>query len=257
MDSRCRQRSHAWTDDPPKPGVTRCKRKGCGKIYMMPRRQAPTAAPIAAPAAAPIAAPAAAPSTTKPDPAPAETAPPDKFARFRAQATTVAATTEAKPAQSEAEHIQEESVSLGDLVDIIGPAVPYAIAGLSAKLIEWGGRVPEAPNADILERLGKCSDIILRRKLPKMEIGPWGGLGLYSVGTYLTMRWGAKKADTTATDAATPDRAADSRQPTTPLAGTTETPNTTTTEEGLGNATIAATGKPDEGERTTSAGSAI
>jgi hypothetical protein len=168
---------------------------------MVPKRRgeaAPLKAPPVAlktPPVAPKAAPsrpaiAAAPDALSATPA----APPDKFARFAAVAAVPApANDNADGLEAPPETVTSDKATLGKLVEIVGPLAPQLLVGFSATIVRWAGRVPEVPDQEIVSKLQECTDIILRQKLPNMEIGPWSGLAIYGSMTFLSMYMGAQK----------------------------------------------------------------
>lgn len=154
----------------------------------------PRVAPKALPNAAPKAVPAQAAIAGAPDRLDATLPSPSKFARFAAP-PAVAVALDKPPANDNgaADKLKADRATLGKLVDVIGPLAPQLLVGLSATVVRWAGRVPEIPDADIVAKLQECTDLLIKQKLPDMEIGPWAGLGIYGGMTFLSMYMGAEK----------------------------------------------------------------
>jgi hypothetical protein len=266
---------HAWADDPPVIGRTVCKRKDCGKVYMMPRR---STTPIALAPTQKVATPkhdgaaSAAPAQTVGSPEQAPLAQ-DKFARFARRIEGVPGPgLDKQAANDNGRGVAVDKATLGKLVEVIGPLAPQLIVAVEATIVRWAGRVPEVPEKEWTDKLRECTDLLIKQNLPDVEIGPWTGLGIYGGMTFLSMYMGAQKlppkaapgvvprtttpapATLTARTAATHGAARDSTFPPT----TTPAPASLTNEstEGSGNATSAPNGFAEDAPETDFAGNA-
>jgi len=171
-----------------------CKRRGCGKVFGVNRGTKTAAAPKALPLVAPAQPRIAAAPAAQGAAGAAAAALSDKFARFAAP-PPVPIDLDAAPANDNGapDKVKADKATLGKLVEVVGPLAPQLLVGLSATIVRWAGRVPEVPDAEIVAKLQECTDIILRQKLPDMEIGPWSGIAIYGGMTFLSMYMGAEK----------------------------------------------------------------
>lgn len=194
LNPQCRKRSHLW-DNGPKPG-SRCLRPDCLAAWKgQPGRNYPTpAAPTPTPAANPVT-PAAPPS--QPGPSSAARAMNDQLrARWGLQAPTAAA-----PAAQDLPTVALVQTSTPapkvttkvNIAKFLRTNAPDFVTMVPAKVVGWSGRIPNEPDPDMMAELRECTDKIIDTQLPKMEMNPWVGLLLISVGLGLQMAWSAEK----------------------------------------------------------------
>ena len=209
MDSRCKQRSHAWSEDPPIPGRSVCKRRGCGKKYIgRGKRPAPKVHTQPKKATPP---PIADQERTAGE---AQAAPEPHAAGFDLLAERWGRTDELELSPTEQEAMNEtfepepepepkpkaepedtnlDKTTIGEACKVVAPVATQLMVGLTAGLVRWLGRDPNEPDPANLEQLQKCWELLIRAKFPDIKISPFGGVCLFGGLNAAGMWMGAKK----------------------------------------------------------------
>ena len=207
----CPGRNHFWDRQPAGPGA-HCQR--CGQAFGSRAKRNP---PPVEPAQGEVyRVPKVNVSTGEVTILEATFPPPsDELAARRARNPALAARW-AVSAQAESTHPPEaapaspaESSAAGDagtlsvtdaeaerLAEMLKPYVADGLLGVERWIIDWRGYVPKDIPEDQREELAECVEVILRRWLPDVAVGPYAKIGFVLAMSYAAMRVGAGKKPT-------------------------------------------------------------
>ena len=90
----------------------------------------------------------------------------------------------------------EGKVSAVEAEKLAAMLKPYVRDGLLASerwIIDWRGYIPKDVPEDQREELGECVEVVLRKLLPDVAVGPWAKLGFVLTMCYAAQRVGAEK----------------------------------------------------------------
>jgi len=214
--AQCEVRNHRWDkldqDSRGIPGVSKCQ--DCDHVCgNRPRRKV---------AAAAQAAPPTSPQSARPDgyipPGPAQPRPINETLRKKwglgahpgnlageAQAADPSAAAASAP---EEEPQRKGTVNVGRLLKDNAPGL--LISGPEF-VLERFGRIPKPVDSDLEADLKECTDQLLEKKFPKMEVDPfWGAIIILGMIT-VQMGWGSQRKEEPAERPALPPRQPDPR----------------------------------------------